>query len=89
MSVEYAEEFNHKVRKYESILFSYACAISDGDRVVLTGGFPHKDEVSVYNLNGFQGYLPSLNEGRQYHACASYTNNYGEKVKFSFREADI
>ena len=56
---------------------SYACAISDGLKVVLTGGFGNRREVSVYNLSGFERNLPNLNIGRQYHACASY--NDGEK----------
>ena len=56
---------------------SYACAISDGLKVVLTGGFGNRNEVSVYSLSGFEGNLPDLNIGRQYHACASYKD--GEK----------
>ena len=60
MSIEYAEEFNHKVRKYESILFSYACAISDDTEVILTGGFGARKDVSVYSLAGFQRSLTDL-----------------------------
>ena len=40
-------------------------------------------------MAGFVGYLPSLRVGRQYHACASYTNSYDEKVEFLFRKIDI
>ena len=69
--------------------FSYACAISDGDIVVVTGGFQHKDEVSVYNIHGFIRYLPNLLKGRQYHACAAYQNDDGEKVEVFIIKSDI
>merc|ERR550539_550666 len=51
---------------------SYACAINDGDEVVLTGGFGNRKAVKVYSLSGFVQNLPELSVGRQYHACASY-----------------
>ena len=53
---------------------SYACAISDGSEVVLTGGFGNRKEVILYNLNGFVADLPRLKTGRQYHACSSYVS---------------
>ena len=62
---------------------SYACAISDGDIVVITGGFRHKTEVSVYNIDGWIKDLPHLNIGRQYHACAAYQEEDGETVELS------
>ena len=34
-------------------------------------------------MTGFEGFLPFLNEGRQYHACARYTDQYGKNVKIS------
>ena len=51
---------------------SYACAISDGSEVVLTGGFGNRRDVTAYNLDGFVEDLPLLNIGRQYHACSSF-----------------
>ena len=64
------------------ITLSYACAISDGDKVILTGGYTTRNEVSVYSMTGFLKHLAELNVGRQYHACASYTDNYGRKVRY-------
>ena len=63
------------------IVASYACAISDGQEVVLTGGFGNRRDVSVYSLSGFERNLADLNIGRQYHACASYIDKYSQKVK--------
>ena len=51
---------------------SYACAISDGSEVILTGGFGNRRDVTAYNLDGFVEDLPLLNIGRQYHACSSF-----------------
>ena len=59
----------------------YACAINDGAQVVVTGGFGNRKDVLLYSETGFQGNLPFLNEGRQYHACARYTDPYGRNVK--------
>lgn len=57
-----------------------ACAISDEDEVVITGGFGNRKSVKVYNLLGFNRNLPDLNFGRQYHACASYQDNNNRKT---------
>ena len=51
---------------------SYACAISDGPEVILTGGFSARKDVTAYNLRGETAQLPKLEKGRQYHACSSY-----------------
>ena len=53
----------------------YACAISDGATVVVTGGAPARDTVSRYTRNGWIEDLPSLIEGRQNHGCASFAKN--------------
>ena len=63
-----------------SLLPSYACAINNGAEVVVTGGFGNRKDVLVYSMTGFEGNLPDLNEGRQYHACARYTDPYGKNV---------
>ena len=60
---------------------SYACAINDGGEVVVTGGYGNRKDVLRYSMTGFEGFLPFLNEGRQYHACARYTDQYGKNVK--------
>ena len=59
---------------------SYACAISDGAVVVVTGGFASRRGVSVYSMSGFEGNLPDLHEGRQYHTCARYQDEYDQNV---------
>ena len=37
--------------------------------------------VSVYGLNGWEEDLPPLNIGRRHHACSSFLNADGAKVK--------
>ena len=60
----------------------YACAIEDRDTetVVITGGNPDTDTVSVYSLQGWQHDLSPLNIGRRHHACSSFTSS-GDKVR--------
>ena len=65
-------ETNFKKTKLNIHFSSYACAISDGSEVVLTGGFGNRKEATVYDINGFVQDLPLLNIGRQYHACSSF-----------------
>ncbi len=54
-----------------------ACAIPDGDSVVIVGG----KEVSRYNESGFVEALPSLNIGGRFQSCAGYVNNQNKMVK--------
>ena len=37
---------------------SYACAISDGPEVIITGGFSARKDVTAYNLQGVVVNLP-------------------------------
>ena len=69
------------------IIPSYACAISDGSEVVLTGGFGNRKDVTVYSMAGFERNLPDLLVGRQYHACASFLDKHNHKVN-NAREAN-
>ena len=57
------------------------CAIPDPDTdtVVITGGLDTLTTVSVYNVQGWQEDLPSLNIGREGHACTSYISG-GKRV---------
>ena len=75
----------HYIRKYFNpkitIATSYACAINDGAEVIVTGGFGNRNDVLRYSETGFEGYLSFLNEGRQYHACARYADEYGQNVE--------
>ena len=77
----YTDIFGHPAN-LTKITLSYACAISDGDKVILTGGYTTRNKVSVYSMTGFLKHLAKLNVGRQYHACASYIDNYGRKVRY-------
>ena len=59
----------------------HACAIPDPDNeeVIITGGVYTLKTVSVYSEAGWQRDLASLNQGRYWHGCGSYTNG-GKKV---------
>ena len=57
----------------------YHCAIED-DEVVLTGGVSSGSLVTRYNVAGEATSLPSLNTGRQYHACGTFTTADQETV---------
>ena len=66
-----------KLVKYSDsncVYYSYACAIPDEDTgtIIITGGADTLNTVSVYNVEGWQEDLPSLNTGRSSHACSSY-----------------
>ena len=67
------------------ILFSNACAISDGDTVLVTGGTFSEFSVTRYNRDGVinDPDLPYLSSGRWSHACAKYLNDQQETVKQS------
>ena len=53
--------------------------------MIVTGGVDAKNTVSVYNMEGWQQDLPSLNSGRSRHACSSYWS--GERrVRDNMRE---
>ena len=56
------------------IIYSRACAIPDGESVVLTGGESGaiRSKVSRYNKDGWMEDLPDLNMGRWAHGCAGY-----------------
>ena len=61
-------------------VFRNACAIPDGDSVVLTGGKSTKTKVSRYNRAGWVEDMPDLNLPRATHGCAAVDIN-NEKVK--------
>ena len=67
-----------------AITSSYACAIADGDQVVLTGGYGNIRDVSVYSMSGYRdtetAIFRDLNMGRQYHACSGFYNDQNQKV---------
>ena len=65
-------------------MFSNACAISDGDFVLVTGGTFSEFSVTRYNRDGVinDPDLPYLSSGRWSHACAKYLNDQQETVKY-------
>ena len=60
-----------------NIYYRAACAISDGDSVLLTGGKFSKQRVSSYDATGYVGDLPRLNVGRYDHGCGAYLTQDG------------
>merc|ERR1712126_60809 len=60
----------------------YACAITDdgSSSVIITGGHPARDDVTRYQRNGEAATLPSLQTGRQNHACGYFVDNNNDKV---------
>ena len=61
--------------------FSFVCAISNPETVVITGGGDNQNPniVSVYNDQGWQEDLAPLINARQRHGCAGYTSG-GKRV---------
>ena len=61
--------------------------------MVITGGWiGYSATVAAYDDNGFLYYLPSLLEGRAFHACGHYINDDGNMVnipysKFCFKQS--
>ena len=60
--------------------FRSSCAIDMGDSVILTGGSYSLNKVTELRIDGSYTELPELNTGRQSHGCASYVDEYGNKV---------
>ena len=58
------------------------CSIADPatNTVVVTGGVYTETVVSLYGEEGWVKDLPSLNQGRNYHACAAYYRDDGDRV---------
>ena len=58
---------------------SDACAIPDGDSVLVTGGphvvwqLPGSAGVRRYSRHGWVEDLPDMEQGRRLHACAAFT----------------
>ena len=62
------------------LIYSRACAIPDGESVVLTGGEKGiiRSKVSRYNKDGWMEDLADLNMGRWGHGCAGYKRGSGQ-----------
>ena len=59
-----------------------ACVINLGATMLVTGGGTNDTftRVTEYSESGYVRDLPSLNQPRYYHACASFENDLGTKV---------
>merc|ERR1711860_184909 len=57
--------------KYKTI---FACSISLGDEVIISGGQSSWNTVSRYDRDGWVEYLPSLKVGRSSHGCTQYSS---------------
>ena len=66
--------------------FSDACAIDDGEEVVLTGSqeYASSNKVTMYTMKGQAITLPSLITGRYGHACGKVSKIDGETVNYCF-----
>ena len=64
-------------------VFSYACAISAGESVLITGGhsFVTLSTVTRYSVRGLEDRLPDLNSPRHSHACTSYVSGDNTQVR--------
>ena len=65
-------------------VFRYACAISDGEEVIVTGyyyHYPRSDGNERYNRSGWIEDLPNLLGERYGHGCSLYFNTNGQKVE--------
>ena len=51
-----------------------------GDSVILTGLLDSQTKVTEVRIDGSYTELPELNQGRSGHGCASYVDEYGNKV---------
>ena len=70
-----------KLMCFKSKLFlRYACAIPDGDTLIVTGGWhPPGNLVTRYNSNGFVEDMPELLKPRWGHGCGFYVSD-GQNV---------
>ena len=63
--------------------WSRVVSISLDDHVVITGGrWTLKKTVSRYEKSGWVENMPSLNQGRYYHGCTSFTSG-GQQVRLT------
>ena len=62
------------------LLFSRACGITVGNKVIVIGGQDSLNSVRVYNESGLVENLPDINTGRYASACSYYLDNEGQMV---------
>ncbi len=63
------------------VFYRRHCAIEFPDEVILTGGMDDPNNVTAYDLEGFKRHLPNLVNGRYFHGCSHFTNNYEQLVR--------
>ena len=64
------------------IYYRYACSITLGDHVVITGGALTLTTVSRYEESGWVSDMPRLNKGRHGHGCTAFMSG-GEQVRLT------
>ena len=64
------------------MFYSYACSISAGESVLITGGHDAVtlSTVKRYNTGGLVESLPDMNSARHSHGCTSYVNGDNKQV---------
>ena len=58
----------------------WACTIELAEVVIVTGGSESPSLVTVYSAQGWVEDWPSLNTGREDHACGHYVNTDNREV---------
>ena len=66
------------------IHYREACSIELEDKVVVTGGFPGRTNVQVYDLSGPVETLPDMTQPRYSHACGYMVNSDDQLVSIYF-----
>ena len=62
-------------------MIRHACSIQMEETVIITGGDFKKNQVTVYNTEGWVADWPELNTGRSDHGCGHFVNTDNEVVR--------
>ena len=62
-------------------MIRHACSIQMEDTVIITGGDFKKNQVTVYNTEGWVADWPELNTGRWDHGCGHFVNTDNQVVR--------
>ena len=62
-------------------MIRHACSIQMEDTVIITGGDFKKNQVTVYNTEGWVEDWPELNTGRWDHGCGHFVNTDNQVVR--------
>ena len=62
-------------------MIRHACSIQMEETVIITGGDFKKNQVTVYNTEGWVADWPELNTGRWDHGCGHFVNTDNQVVR--------